>query len=162
VSEKERNEMRTRLYHLALPVALVMATGTMAWASPLKVRTGSGDAQAAAVCPHCGHPMASNPIGDYTVSFSGDEAHPKTGSARFEIGLTERTGKPVTGAQVALTLSMPAHHHGPVAVPVRGGSGGRYTAVTALNPHMRGQWSADVQITTPKGDKLTRTFNFDQ
>jgi len=134
----------------------------MASAGPLKVRTGGSEVQATAVCPHCGHPIVSNPTGDYTVMFSGDEVHPKTGAARFEIGVTDRAGQPVSGAQVGLTLAMPAHHHGPVTVPVKGGSGGRYTALTTLNPHMHGQWTAAVQITTSKGDKLTRTFSFDQ
>jgi hypothetical protein len=154
--------MRNGVIWLVLPVVFAMAVGTMASASPLKVRGAAGETASAAVCPHCGHPMVSNQSGDYAVTFSGDEIHPESGAARFEIGLTDRTGKPVTGAQVALTLSMPAHHHGPVTVPVKGGSGGRYTAATTLNPHMRGQWNADVQITTPKGEKLTQTFAFDQ
>jgi hypothetical protein len=154
--------MRNGLYHLILLVVLLMTAGVAASAGPLKVRSVSGNTAGTAVCPHCGHPMVSNQSGEFDVTFSGDEIHPKSGSARFEIGITDRSGQPVSGAQVALTLSMPAHHHGPVTVPVKAGSGGRYTATTALNPHMRGQWNAEVQITTPKGGKLTQTFSFDQ
>jgi hypothetical protein len=161
-AQEKGNMMRNRFYLLALPVVFVMAAGTTATAGPLRVQSAGGGTACAVVCPHCGHPMVTNQTGDYTITFSGDEIHPKTGAARFEVGVLDRDGKPVSGAEVELTLSMPAHHHGPVTLPVKAGTGGRYTASTNLNPHMRGQWSADVRVTTPKGEKLTQTFAFDQ
>jgi hypothetical protein len=155
--------MTALLHRWALPALLLAATPALALAVPIAVGTSGGTGpQSVIMCPHCGGPIACAQAGDYNISFSADSIHPKTGTARFSIGVTDRTGKPVTDAKVALVLTMPAHHHGSVTVPVSGGKKGEYSAVTTLSPHMRGQWVADVQITTPRGDKVTQAFTLEQ
>lgn len=146
-------------------LALCVLLGTMpalALAVPLVVGTTGGGPQTVVMCPHCGGPVACAQAGDFNINFSADSVHPKTGAARFYVGLTDRTGKPVTDAKIALILSMPAHHHAAITVPATGGKKGEYVATTNLGAHMRGQWTANVQITTPKGDKVTQEFTFDQ
>jgi len=114
------------------------------------------------MCPHCGQPIACAQTGDYNINFSADAINPKTGATGLYVGLTDRTGKPVTNARVVLVLTMSAHHHGPVTLSASGGKKGEYVAATNLNPHMRGQWTANVQITTPKGDTVTQAFNLER
>lgn len=87
---------------------------------------------------------------------------PEDGLARFYIRVTDPSGRPISGAKVALTMSMPAHNHGPVKVPMRAGRDGQSVAVTGLNPHMRGQWTAEVEVTPPGGQTQTEKFAFDQ
>lgn len=154
--------MNTKLIRLTLPAVLLAAIPAFAVAAPLKVEPTGGAGQKMIVCPYCKEPIVVAQAGDDTISFSGDEIHPKTGAARFYIRVSDRAGKPVTGARVALTLSMPAHHHGPVKVPVRAEKNGQYVAVTALSPHMHGQWNAAVQVTTPNGQPQSETFTFMQ
>jgi hypothetical protein len=154
--------VKTRHVRLTLPALLLATASTLALAGPLKVKPAGGEGQKVIVCPHCKQPIAITQAGDYTIAFSGEEIHPKSGAARFYIRVTDASGKPATGAKVALTLSMPAHHHGPVKVPVTAQGDGQYVAVTTLSPHMRGQWKAAVQVGTPNGQPQTETFTFDQ
>lgn len=153
--------MEKRSIRLALSTLALTMIPALSLASPLKVKPG-GEGQKVIMCPHCKEPIAVTQAGDYTVAFSGEEIHPKTGAARFYIRVTDPSGKPAMGAKVALTLSMPAHHHGPVKVPVTAGKEGQYVAVTSLSPHMRGEWTAAVEITPPGGQSQTETFTFDQ
>jgi hypothetical protein len=155
--------MTASIRRLVLPVLMMMTIPAVALAVPIIVAPApSGGPQSVIMCPHCGGPIACAQAGDYNINFSADSIHPKTGATRLYVGLTDRAGKPVTDAKVTLVLTMPAHHHGPVTVPASGGKRGQYVATTNLSPHMSGQWVADVQITTPKGDKVTQAFNLEK
>jgi hypothetical protein len=146
-----------------LPALLLATTPALALAVPVVVSTrGGGGPQTVIMCPHCGGPIACAQAGDYNINFSADAIQPKTGVTRLYVGLTDRNGKPVTDAEVTLVLTMPAHHHAPVTVPASGGKQGQYVATTRLSPHMSGDWVAEVQVTTPKGDKVTRAFNLEK
>jgi hypothetical protein len=132
-------------------------------AAPLKVGPAAGDTHSNVVkCPHCGQSIAVSQANGFTINFSADLIHPKSGTARFSIGVTGPNGTPVTDARVSVVLSMPAHHHGPITVAATGGKQGEYVATTGLSPHMRGQWNAAVQITTSDGKSASQAFTFDQ
>jgi hypothetical protein len=154
--------MTVSIRRFVLSALLLVTTPALALAVPVMVGTSGGGPQSVIMCPHCGQPIACAQAGDYKISFSADSINRKTGATRFSIGLADRAGKPVTDSKVALVLTMPAHHHGPVTVPVSGGKRGQYAAVTNLSPHMGGQWVANVRITTPKGDTVTQAFTLEQ
>jgi hypothetical protein len=155
--------MNTTLYRMTLPALLLATTPSLLMAAPLKVGRVTGDTHCNVIsCPHCGHAMAIAQASDYVINFAADSIHPKTGQARFTIGVTDPAGKPVTDARVTLVLSMPAHEHGPRTVPVSGGKRGQYVAVTFVTPAMRGQWTAEVKVTTPGGKSATQAFTFEQ
>lgn len=154
--------MTASIRRFVLPALLLATTPALALAVPVMVGTAGGGPQSVIMCPHCGQPIACAQAGDYSISFSANSINSKTGATRFNIGLADRAGHPVPGVKVALVLTMAAHHHGPVTVPVSAGRKGEYAAMTNLSPHMRGQWTANVRVTTPKGDTVTQAFTFDQ
>lgn len=160
--EKGFNTMSASIRRFVLTALLLATTPALALAVPVMVGTASGGPQSVIMCPNCGQPIACAQVGDYGINFAVDSLNAKTGATRLNISLVDRTGRPVTGAKVALVLDMPAHHHGPITVPVSGGRKGVYTAATNLSPHMRGQWTAEVRITTPKGDTVSQAFTFEQ
>src|SRR5690242_13907056 len=91
--EREKNPMNATFYRLALPALLLATTPALLLAAPLKVGPAAGDTHCNVVtCPHCGQSMAVAQTSDYTINFSADSIHPKTGSARFSIGVTNPAG----------------------------------------------------------------------
>jgi nitrogen fixation protein FixH len=121
------------------------------------VRPVGGERQCTVTCPHCGAPIGGATARDTTIAFSADVLQIKTGVIQFYVDVTDPTGKPLTNAKVAITLSMPGHEH-VRTVQVNGGKGGHYSAVTFLN--MVGQWMADVKATSPNGETVSQAFTF--
>jgi hypothetical protein len=149
---------------LAVPVLLLAATPALVLAYPAKVKTAGGQSQTVIMCPDCSAPIACARVGEYTIAFSADLDTPKTGgNVGFHVRLTDAKGAPVTNARVAVALSMPGHEHQPRTLPLKRGSGGLYSARTTFKSvEMPGPWEADVEVTTPKGDKVIQAFTFNR
>jgi hypothetical protein len=152
--------MRNILYRHLLPSLLLVTTPALALASPLILKAAGGESQTVIMCPDCSRPIACAKVGDYTVAASAEMPHKNMPIVHFYIGLTDRDGKAVTNAKVAVVLSMPGHQHPARTFQAKGGKHGQYEAVAELELHMVGAWKADVQITTPKGDVVTQPFTF--
>lgn len=150
--------MRSALCRWALPTLLLAATPVLVLASPLKVSTADSEAQMMLRCPHCNMPLAGAKTGDYTLGFAADLENPKLGNARLIVNVADKSGAPVNGAKVTVTLSMPEHGHGLRPLTAKGHGNGRYWVVTNLA--MGGTWNAEVAVTTPKGDTAKQVFTF--
>jgi hypothetical protein len=153
--------MKRTLGRLTLSLLLV-ATPSLLFAYPLKVRPARGEGQTVVMCPDCNQPIACARAGDYTIALSGDVDPPNLGgNARFMVRLTDREGKAVTNAKVALVLSMPGHEHPPRTLAMKAEKGGRYAAATSFKTvRMEGPWRAEVRVTTPRGDTVVQPFTF--
>jgi hypothetical protein len=155
--------MKSRTIGL-LVTLLVAALPLAAIAHPVKVYTKGGESQTVTMCPDCSQPIACAKAGDYTIAFAADIGTPKGGgNVRFEVRLTDRTGAPVTNTKVAVTLSMVGHEHKPKTLRMGHTGRGRYVVNTSFRTiDMPGPWTADVQVTTPKGDIVTQAFTFNR
>ena len=69
---------------------------------------------------------------------------------RLDLTLRDEAGQPVTGAKVALDLTMPAMPMPPNRPAVSEVGNGRYTAKTLLT--MAGAWDIKVTVTHPAGN----------
>jgi YtkA-like len=152
--------MKNRLWGRMLMAALLTATPALAKANPLKVGTAGGDSQIVIMCPDCGAPIACAKVGDYALVFSADLEDPKLGLARLTIRVTDKSGAPVNGLKVVVTLSMREHKHAlrPMAATSLFGKGEYWVSTGQLQ--MDGVWNAEVAVTTPKGDTVKQVFTF--
>lgn len=98
--------------------------------------------------------------GDLNVVIRIDKNPPVAGTNNVEIGITDASGKAITGAKVVLAYSMPAMTGMPAmsykvdAVPV----GNLYKA--RVNYSMSGSWNNDVRI-THGGRTVSARFTID-
>ena len=92
------------------------------------------------------HPPAST--ANWQMTLTAVPARPRQlDPTRFQVQLRDRSGKPVTGAQVSVQLAMPAMDMGRNEVTAQAGAAGVYTASGRFT--MPGDWQVTVQ--TDKG-----------
>jgi hypothetical protein len=143
--------------------AMLMTTSTLARAAPLKVEPVGGETQRVIMCPKCEAPIACAKAGDYTLAFTADLQDPALlRFVRLAVRVTDSKGKPVNDAKVKVALWMADHPHEvspPMAVDSQGN--GLY-AVSTGRLAMGGIWYAEVRLSTPRGDTVTRQFRFHQ
>ena len=85
--------------------------------------------------------------GDYTVDVTMDRNPPVMGKNNVEIGVKDKTGKPVTDARVTVEYSMPAMPGMP-AMNYKSDAelkGETYKAV--ISPSMAGSWNVAIKVT---------------
>ena len=98
--------------------------------------------------------------GDFNVAIRIDKNPPVAGTNNVEIGVTDASGKAITGAKVVLAYSMPAMTGMPAmsykveAVP----AGNVYKA--RVNYSMSGSWNNEVKI-THGGKTVSARFTID-
>jgi Cu(I)/Ag(I) efflux system membrane fusion protein len=95
----------------------------------------------------------------YILNFRTLPETPKAGEALLKLKLTDRTGKPVTNAQVLFVYTMPmpgmteskalAHHHT---------KDGLYEGMVLFG--MAGTWVVTVNVTVPGQPPIAEQFRF--
>ena len=127
-------------------------------ASPLKVRTEGTKSQTVVMCPNCKAKVACAQVGDYNVGLLVDQDNPKLGTGKLVVHVQDKAKKPVEGAKVEVTLSMPKHEHGSKPIALKAGKPGEYAA-PIQNLGMAGAYRADVAVTVD-GDTVKQAFSF--
>lgn len=142
---------------VALTILMIGTVASAAFGSPLKVVTRAKN-QTVVMCPDCGEKLSCPAAGDYLLGMEVDLDSPKTGGTVLAVHVLDKEKKPVKGATVKVTLSMPAHRHRREALALRHTGHGRYESATVIS--MTGGYQAEVAATLPGGDTVKQTFAF--
>lgn len=149
------------MVRLTVPrVAAVMSLlATVAWSSPLQVKTLGTKSQVITMCPDCKEKITCATVGDYTIGFDADLENSKLGTATVAVHLLDKAKKPVKDAAVFVTLTMPNHkYQTSKPITLKHAGHGRYVASTHLT--MTGSWRAAVEVTPASGDSVKQVFVF--
>jgi hypothetical protein len=162
VLEQEHTMMKIPLHRLAVravAASLLLVLPVLALARPTQVQSDDEQGPGGFHCPHCGAPIAVTAVGDYALAFSADLDTPQMGLTQLSVGVTDRSGEPVNGGKVIVTLSMPGHSHRLKPMTLLGHGGGRYYR-NIFQVRMPGLWKAEVAVTTARGETVKQAFTF--
>ncbi|MGI4790045.1 MAG: FixH family protein [Janthinobacterium lividum] len=107
-------------------------------------------------CANKAAPIPSAGTADWRIGLSARPAAPRQmDPAQFRVQITDRGGKPVTGAQVVVGLAMPAMDMGRNQVTALAGAAGVYTASGRFT--MPGDWQVTVRADKGKAHQ-TQSF----
>ena len=93
---------------------------------------------------------------DLTVTPEVSPQPPRVGQVTITLRVTDASGKPVTGAHLALEGNMSHAGMAPVFANANEIEPGRYQTIVELS--MAGDWSVMVHLTLADGRKLDRQF----
>lgn len=140
-------------------LALLWVVPARALASPLEVRTAGSASQTITMCPSCGTSGVCARPGDFELRLTVDLRQPYMGNARLAVRVTTRSGVPVDDAGVLITLTTPEQGRLLLPLTAKRQAAGEYAVLTdRLNAS--GLWTADVAVTTAKGDTVHQQFTF--
>jgi YtkA-like len=91
---------------------------------------------------------------DIAVQYEIAPQPPRVGAVAINLKLTDKNGKPVSGARVDLEGNMSHAGMGPVSGDAKEIETGKYRGTLQLT--MAGDWIVLVHITLPDGQKLQR------
>ena len=145
-------------------VAIVAIAGYFAWMSMQSQHQGHqpGAGQGSSQ-QDSGMDMRTEKPSDnglYTVSFVPSDGEPTTGPISvWHLKVTDKSGNPVTGAEITVDGGMPAHGHGLPTSPAPTGEvePGVY-AIDGIKFSMVGHWVFDLTIKSQAGEDTVR-FN---
>ena len=83
---------------------------------------------------------------------------PKTGDNILQITVTDAGGKPITGAEIATTVTMTSMDMGTTHPAVTEKGSGRYASTVTFG--MAGPWRVQVRVTPPGQTPQTKDFDF--
>jgi len=102
----------------------------------------------------CRRPIAASP--DLAVALEVSPQPPRVGPTTITLLLTDRSGKPVSGAHIAVEGNMSHAGMAPVFAEAREMGPGRYRTVVDLS--MAGDWVMSVHVSLTDGRRLDRQF----
>ena len=106
----------------------------------------------------CGRAQHAAPEANdgFTVTFATEPAAPAVGDGTLIVTLTDASGHPVDGAQLAAEANMSHAGMTPVNAVATGSQDGVYRVPLAWS--MSGDWFVDVKFTLPDGETVARRF----
>jgi hypothetical protein len=96
--------------------------------------------------------------GDMLVWLSSTPAQPVTGNAQLDTFLTDRAGKPLSGAQVTYDIDMTNMSHGTYLVSAEPAAAGHYSGRVHFS--MAGPWRVIATIVRPGEPDVRLRFEF--
>jgi hypothetical protein len=103
----------------------------------------------------CSRPVASPTL--VTIEHEISPEPTRVGSATIVLKLSDATGKPVTGAHIAIETDMSHAGMNPGFAEAKEAEAGRYKA--PLEFQMAGDWVILLHVTLPGGEKLERQID---
>ena len=106
----------------------------------------------------CGRAQHAAPEANdgFTVTFATEPAAPAVGDGSVVVTLTDASGHPVDGAQLAVEANMSHAGMTPVNAVATGSQDGIYRVPLAWT--MSGDWFVDVKFILPDGQAVARRF----
>jgi len=96
-------------------------------------------------------------IGGVTLAWSTEPAAPRIGENLIRVTVKGESGKPISGAKVQLTYTMPMPGMLPATVPMNRGKDGIYEA--KVNLGMGGQWDLTITMQRPGQAEIKESFS---
>ena len=84
---------------------------------------------------------------------------PIRGSDTIDLSITDGSGAPVDGLQIAAQPWMPAHGHGTSVTPTLAAQGGGRYQLQNVYLYMAGTWELRLTFSGPESDTATPTFD---
>ncbi|MFL5733976.1 MAG: FixH family protein [Chloroflexia bacterium] len=131
---------------IALGVWILLTGGQIGYGEPA---TGSLNSAA--------NSANSSPPDAFLLSLNTNPSPPQPGPATLTLAVANREGRPVTGAQVRMSMDMTTMIMGPQTGPMTEVGSGKYEAKVDFD--MRGPWRVNVDV-SKGGQSMSRNFDY--